>query len=75
MGQTLKEVVPKEFYRGDMNKPMADDVGSLITELERLPKGMPIFQGFGEGCALAVFNIDQGAYLEILEADEGEMEL
>lgn len=67
----LEKIIPEEFYKGDVDKPTACDVGELIEQLQRLPRHLPVKSGFGEGCQLVVYNIKDGAFLEI-EEDENE---
>ncbi|MGO1500795.1 MAG: hypothetical protein ACTHWH_05880 [Marinobacter sp.] len=66
----LKDAIESDFYKGDMDKPIASDVGELIEQLKRLPRHLPVNHGFGEGCSLTVYNIKDGAFLEIGECDE-----
>ena len=43
------------------------NVGKLIEELQKLPKSLPIRQGFGEGISIEVYNISTDAFLEFEE--------
>lgn len=44
-------------------------VGKLIEELQKLPKTLPIRQGFGDGVSIEVYNISTDAHLEFEEID------
>ncbi len=44
-------------------------VGKLIEELSRLPKTLPIRQGFGDGVKLVVYNSNTEAFLELTEIE------
>lgn len=61
-----REEVPKQFYRGDMAKPVAQTVGELIDELSRLPSDLPV-DPYEDGVALTVYNIDMDAHLAFSE--------
>ena len=59
----------KKFSNGDW-KINVKTVGELIKELERLPKNLPIHQGFSESVDVVVFNRKQAdAHIAF---DEGE---
>lgn len=66
----LKDQIPPEFYRGELDKPIAGTVGALREKLAELPADLPVEQGFGVGCQLVVYNINhENAHLEIEEVD------
>jgi hypothetical protein len=65
----VKEMIMKEFYKGDMEQPSAHTVGELIEHLKRLPSNLRIEAGFGKGCELVVYNINHDPFLEIIEID------
>ena len=45
-------------------------VGKLIEELQKLPKTLPIKQGFGDGTMPTVFNSTTSAFLEFEEVED-----
>ena len=55
----LKKIIPKEFFRGRMPKPVCMNVAELIRELQKLPKDLPVHEGFNVGVKLIVYNIDE----------------
>jgi hypothetical protein len=53
----MKDLVPEKFYKGDIDKPQAQNVGDLKKLLDELPNHLKIEQGFDKGVTLVVFNI------------------
>jgi hypothetical protein len=53
----MKDLVPEKFYKGDIDKPQAQNVGDLKKLLDELPDHLNIEQGFDKGVTLVVFNI------------------
>ena len=45
-------------------------VGNLMDELAKLPKTLPIKQGFGIGVNPTVFNSKTSAFLEFVEVED-----
>ena len=67
----FKDNTPAEFYRGEIERPMATQVSDLIWQLKKLPQDMLIKQGFGDGVQLTVYNINSAApFLEFEEVDD-----
>jgi hypothetical protein len=67
----LKDQIPHEFYKAEYRKPVAKNVEQLIAQLQKLPPKLKIVDGFGSGCQLVVYNVNQpsGPILEISELD------
>ena len=67
----FKEYTPMEFYKGDLERPMATQISDLIWQLKKLPQDKLIKQRFGEGVQLTVYNINSEApFLEFEEVDD-----
>jgi hypothetical protein len=65
-----KEVIPKCFWHDSEPTPVAETVGDLIEQLQRLPPDLEVRAGWYAGAALVVFNIDRdNMHLEICEVD------
>lgn len=45
----LKNQIPPEFYREELDKPVAATVGELRKKLAELPDDLPVELGFGIG--------------------------
>jgi len=61
------------FFKGDLKKPKARNVGQLIKQLERLPKTLSVSPAFySSGVELTVYNIsqDNGRHLKIDEVEK-----
>ncbi len=69
----MKDYIPEEFYKGDVNndgfKPIAYTVKDLKEILILLPDELKIEQGFGQGAQLIVFNVDTNPHLTFEEMD------
>ena len=64
--------IPIEFYNSIAPTPKVKTVGELISQLERLPKDLPIKQDYPDvGASVSVFNIrsDIGLSLEPMDYD------
>lgn len=48
-----KDIIPDDFYRGDLEHPIADSVGELIQILKRLPPEMRLSESY----EIIVYNI------------------
>ena len=67
----MQDRIPKEFYISRLPKPVAETVGDLIEQLQRLPPELAIEQGFGRGGKLKVYNASTASpHLKIKEVDE-----
>lgn len=68
----MKDRIPEEFYKGKMEKPVANNVGELIVQLRRLPSEMKLEGTFGgNGLKLTVYNASTiSPILEIGDADQ-----
>ncbi|MDP1930922.1 MAG: hypothetical protein Q8L60_05655 [Gammaproteobacteria bacterium] len=52
-----KKIIPKKFYKGDLQKPVAFTVGELKAILQELPDELPIQSEFAGGVELVVYNV------------------
>lgn len=58
----LKSKIRGEFYKGDLDRPIAETVGELINLLLELPEDLPIDPWDG-GVAVIVYNVSSDAHL------------
>ena len=66
------EMIPKSLHKGGRLK--ANTIGELIGILELLPGNLQIKQGFGEGVAVAIYNIPTTPELEFVEVEDCDFE-
>ncbi len=67
----MENKIPKEYYKADLESPVAEDVGSLINLLNQLPSDLVIQQGWGEGVSLSVYNIkDEDVHLRFTDTED-----
>ena len=64
----MRDRVPKDFYRGDIARPIVTNVQELQEQLARLPGDLPIDIHHG-GVSLHVYNIDKDARLSFEEPE------